>query len=114
MSECAAPFPMSPALQADCLCAEPCETVNFAGGALWKPKCHRMSGEASPRMRGGKEEPRGVQAEEGSTECEEEAAFVQCVYIRMCVCRGPGCDDLGYCEQRHIPAAVGVLRKRPR
>ena len=33
---------------------------------------------------------------EGSTECEEGVVFVQCVCISVCVCRGPGGDDLGY------------------
>ena len=42
-SESAAPSPMSPELQADCLCAEPCGDSEL-GGVYGKPKCHRMSG----------------------------------------------------------------------
>lgn len=38
----------------------------------------------------------GDRQREGSTECEEEAVFVQCVCICVYVCRGPGGDDLGY------------------
>lgn len=67
--------------------------------------CRMSGGRRPPRMRGGKEEPWGVQAEGGSTECEEEAPCAVCIYVRVRCGRGPGVMTWGIGEQPDIPAA---------
>lgn len=44
---------------------------------------------------------------EGSTECEEAALCSVCIYVRVRVCRGPGCDDLGYWGNNAVYSSCG-------